>query len=524
MMSKLLAMKSVALLYDVEKKQYRVITTKGRFKYALAPVLHFEAEQDLPWLADEQVPEVLAQNEIYLLIPIRSNEQHLGFIGLGKRASNEKFSLETLEFAQSVVDLSATAVQNALVVEALRHSNRDLDRKVQQLNTLFDLAKELGNALEESTVLKLFSFALMGQLGVAKYAFLWRKSAHFEVVSSKGIGKIPISEALSQILSEQENVIWQPHDFSEEWANWEMQLWIPLQMQDTTKGFLGLGKKMLGGNYTQSDVEFLTSLGQLTLTSLENASLLQNRIENQLLQKELQRARIIQERLLPQKTPEFSGLDMAYLSIPAQQVGGDFFELYKIDEQRLLFAIADVTGKGISAALLMSNLQAALHTLLAMDGALDLPKATQHINRVICQNTDPDKFITFVWGIYNQDTHSIRYVNAGHDHPILHRKNGTLKRLETGGLFLGFMPNWTYQEENILLEEGDTLLLFTDGITEAMNPHGEEYGMARLEQLLNTSANMSATALHIALFDDVRRFTEGEPQSDDITVVILKRD
>jgi sigma-B regulation protein RsbU (phosphoserine phosphatase) len=524
-MSKLLVTRGVALLFDPLTNLYEVANMKGLRALPLKSTFAFEMPSGLPWLADEQIPSELRSHKICLMLPIQSSSRHLGAIGLGSKITNEPFSLEELDFIQSLVNLSSTAVQNAVVVEELRLANRDLDRKIQQLNTLFDLATEFGSTADQSQVLKLLSFAMMGQLGIGKYAFLLRQNAEkrFKSVTAKGVKSLDFSEELHEVLRHKSDLFWVKGDPI--WKPFEdrgFELLVPLQLNDETKGVLCLGKKMLGGAYSQSDIEFLTSLGQITLTSLENASLVQARIENELLAQELVRARNIQQRLLPQKIPQFNCLDMAFLAIPAQQVGGDYFELHPLDENRLLFAIADVTGKGISAALLMSNLQACLHTILAATPSISLAEATQHINRVICQNTDPDKFITFFWGVYDCRNQSLKYVNAGHDAPLLRRKNGTIERLEIGGLLLGVMENWNYVEGTIQLEPEDLLLLFTDGVSEAMNPHQEEYGMARLTHLLDTHHTETALYLHNALFDDVRLFTEGEPQSDDITAVILK--
>jgi sigma-B regulation protein RsbU (phosphoserine phosphatase) len=232
-------------------------------------------------------------------------------------------------------------------------------------------------------------------------------------------------------------------------------------------------------------------------------------------------ARQIQEKLQPQDIPRFEGLDIATVAIPSRHVAGDYFDVVRLASGRLLLAIADVTGKGVPASLLMSNLQACLHVMLPMEVSLE--EATGHINRVICENTTYDKFITFVQGIYDPNTRTFRYVNAGHNPPMLLRADGTFELLETGGVLLGVMKGLPYESGTVTLGPGDVLALFTDGVTEAMSPTEEEYGEPRLEAALRAHQSDTAQGLLDAVLADIRTFTEHVPVlSDDLTMIVVK--
>ncbi|HLR33681.1 MAG TPA: PP2C family protein-serine/threonine phosphatase, partial [Fodinibius sp.] len=191
-------------------------------------------------------------------------------------------------------------------------------------------------------------------------------------------------------------------------------------------------------------------------------------------------------------------------------------------EQNLLFAIADVTGKGMPAALLMANLQAMLHVLLPTD--ISLAEATAQVNDIIHRNTPSDKFITFFWGIFHPQDRTFTYVNAGHNPPLLFKKDGPRpQELQEGGLILGAMPTMTpYNEQQVMLEKDDLLIFYTDGVTEAMNPkQTEEFGEERLINCILAHRRQPSRQIKQAIIGEVRQFA-GSLQSDDLTLIVVK--
>jgi len=233
---------------------------------------------------------------------------------------------------------------------------------------------------------------------------------------------------------------------------------------------------------------------------------------------ELQRAREIQESLLPEVIPQLPGFEVASAWQPARAVGGDYFDVLKLREARLAICIADVSGKGVPAALLMANVQASLRaTVRDMDSPA---RVCSIINSMLCETIAADKFVTFFCGVVDADARTFRYCNAGHPYPIL-VSSGAVQTLDlAGGAVLGVFPAWKYEEATVDLHSGDRLLLFTDGITEAANSQDEEFGMERVAAFAKTNFANSAAEMNRKLLAQVTQFC-GAHFLDDATLLVL---
>jgi len=245
------------------------------------------------------------------------------------------------------------------------------------------------------------------------------------------------------------------------------------------------------------------------------------------LESELDTARKIQEKLLPHDMPRFRGFEIVGTSIPSKQVGGDYFDFLDLGEGQLGIAIADVSGKGIPAALLMANLQASLHAqTFETEKVADV---TARINNLLVKSTDSNMFVTFFYGLLNRNKSTFTSTNAGHNHPLLLRSDLTMEYLTKGGLVLGFLPDQKYAQQTTILQPGDVLVLYTDGITEARTPEEDKavedrlFGEDRLVQIIKDSASLSAREIQSAILNAVSIHTKNTPQGDDITLVIIKR-
>lgn len=529
-MSKLLVTRGAALLYDPLEDAYRAAAVKGLAGLQSGDLLHLDdIPTDCILCGPDDVPETLAQLRVELVLPVAFGHRRIGLLGLGKKATGQPFEEAELEFIQSLVNMSSSAVHNSIIVEELRQANHDLDGKIQQLNTLFDLSQEFNATVERDRLVKLFSFALMGQLLVGKHLFvLGRRDGsenRFEVVSAKGLRDPNLEPAFIDQLCTLDDLVLLEGD--RDATGWEgltqrgLVLALPLRHQGETGGVLCLGPKMTGQDYQPDEVEFLYSLGNLALVSIQNVDLVEERIEKERLEREISMAREIQERLLPREIPTAKGIEVAVLALPSREVGGDYFDVIELHDNRLLLIIADVTGKGVPAALLMSNIQACTHTMVPMD--LTLEEATGHMNRVICDNTGFDKFITAFSGIYHDETGRFDYVNAGHEQPMLVRRNGAIELLDKGGLLLGVLKDMPYEHGTVYLKPGDVIVLFTDGVTEAMGPEGEEYTDARLRACLEAHHHEPAQALIDKIQADIEAFTGPVAvRSDDRTMIVLR--
>jgi sigma-B regulation protein RsbU (phosphoserine phosphatase) len=254
-----------------------------------------------------------------------------------------------------------------------------------------------------------------------------------------------------------------------------------------------------------------------------------HRAEQREMERDVEIAQAVQLRLFPQTAPTLPGLDCHGLCRPVRGVAGDYYDFLALGPGKLGIAVGDVSGKGISAALLMASLQASLRSYLSVnrDG---MGTITREMNRQLFALTEPTRFATFFWGIYEEASHTFRYVNAGHDPPFLLRRAfgsapegpSGVQRLATAGLPLGAFAGSEYREAAIALEAGDLIAIYTDGITEATNPAEEEFGVARLEELLRTNAHLPAAELCRRVLETVDGFRSGSPQHDDMTLLIVR--
>ena len=460
-MGRLLVTRGIALLYDSGERKWHAVVVKGIPKIKEGDYLELPPLTQDAVASGDALPASLRSLGIHLLLPIREEREEVGAIALGSKLIGGYFEKTELEFVQSMVNMSAAAVRNSLIVEKLRQTNLDLDNTVQQLNTLFELSKEFNATVDRERVLKIFSFALMGHMVVQNHLFyLKRPENTFELVSR---GRTSADALDLEFLSSVEDPVRaEPGDILDQ--N-NMAIALPIQQQGSVHGVLCLGAKMNRAPYNRKDIEFLYALGSLAVTSIQNAELVEERIARQRLEEELRMAREIQRNLLPASIPKIPGLEVATLALPSREVGGDYFDIVSITKDRTLFMIADVTGKGAPAALLMSSIHACTHVMLPMD--LTLQEAIERTNSVLYENTAADKFITAFAAIYYPDR-SLSFVNAGHEAPLLIRANGEVEHLEDGGPLLGIIPSVPYFPGYITLAPDDFIVLFTDGVTEAM--------------------------------------------------------
>lgn len=296
---------------------------------------------------------------------------------------------------------------------------------------------------------------------------------------------------------------------------------VPMLLKSKMIGLLTVFNKRGEANFTPEDQRLLAIISAQSAQVIENARLYKEEQDFLRFQEEMRLAGEIQRNLLPKMAPEISGYQIAGRSIPAKDVGGDYYDFIPIEDDRLAFCLGDVSGKGMPAAMLMANVQATLRGLTA-------PSITSKIciersNTLLHKSTDPQKFVTLFYGILNTQTNELCYCNAGHDNPFLLSSDGKVKRLQTGGIVLGFVPQFTFAEEKIPFQKGDLLVLYSDGITEAMNDKEEEFGEERLKELMIANRHESAEQIIGKILETIEAHVGSVPQMDDMTMVVLKR-
>ena len=471
---------------------------------------------------NDEFKNFFTENNLLASEKISSSNECVGIVCLGEKLNKQDYLKDDLDFLKTILNIAASAIQNSLIVEELKLVNRELDSRIQRLSSLFELSKEFGLFSESTKVTRLLIFALIGQFLVQKYALLRFEGNDIEVIEPK----LPVEELLNNLrkidyhridtsLNKEQVALLFPSLYG-----MGIEVIVPMQIQGKTKGLIILGRRINNFDYTDADIEFIFSVGSLAIISMENRRLFREALEKQKMEEELDLAREIQRNLLPQKIPAYNNFDIAAVNVSSKQVGGDYYDIIELDDNDCVIAIADVSGKGVPASLLMANMQAFLQVICRQNVPLDI--ATGLINDLISKNTADGKFITFFWGVLNNIDKTFEYVNAGHNPPLLIR-DGKIIKLEIGGIILGVMKTMLpYRSEKIQLIKDDVVVMFTDGISEAMNKKGEEYSDEALEKLSIEIAGDSSEHIMKKIQNDVQKFTNGANQSDDITLVIVK--
>jgi sigma-B regulation protein RsbU (phosphoserine phosphatase) len=305
----------------------------------------------------------------------------------------------------------------------------------------------------------------------------------------------------------------------------ESALLLPLTFRDRLLGLLSLGPRMGDAPYTRNDKHLLTSVAIQTALALENSDLAAQ-IAHEVAQRErylrdLEIAREVQERLYPQAPPVPKGLACAGHCRPARAVGGDYYDLFGVPGGQFGIAIGDISGKGIPAALLMASLQAYLRGLTLAE----VPRPAllmENINRLVLESTPDNRYATFFYGQYDPSTREFTYVNGGHVPPLVFRAGGTVERLDVGGPVVGLITPVTYTQKTLTLEKGDLVVMYTDGISEAMNAGDEEFGEERLVETVRAHPGASPSDLIGSLIAAADEFAAGAPQHDDVTVLVVR--
>ncbi len=463
----------------------------------------------------------LKNSGIKFLIPLIYRDKILGYIGFS-RFEDRKINKEEANYLNSIANIAASALQQKLNRDELVNLNRELDKKIHQMNTLFDLSKEFATVLNEENLIKLFTLSLMGQIGISQYGIFFKEKGIMKTVSSRLTENVDCDflEGICNLKKPELTTQLSNRLIRKKLERIGIQAIVPMTLRDEVRGILLLGEKMNKSAYSDSDLEFLYSLSNIAIISLENSRLLKEAIEKQKMEDDLLIAKEIQQGLIPKLLPQHKDLDLSAINISSKIVGGDYYDIIDLDKRKFVFAIADVSGKGTAASLLMASIHAMFHTLLPLD--MPPSELVKRMNNLIFDNTSNDRFITFFYGILDVETKLFTYVNAGHNLPILLKNNDKIIRLDKGGVILGVTKEFiTYEEGNIKLECGDLLYFFTDGVTEAMNAENVEFGEDRLIKILRASKNLSAKEIQNIIVDNLKNYC-GENQSDDITMIVAK--
>ncbi len=454
---------------------------------------------------------------VQYLLPISFAEKTFAVALLGSPFFTATLGESEERYALLIGAITAIAVEGAAMRSSLRDTNRRLERRVRRLYSVAESSRTFAALLEPSEIVRLLGYTLMGEMTLARFALYLREVHKYHAAVNRFKEEAP-DKLLIELQGQEAGLI-----EADRWPvlyEQGVRAAIPLKSQGEIEGVMLVGERLQQG-IDNEDIEYLGALGGLAITALENVRLLEEMIEKRRLEEDLRIAWEIQQQLLPATLPEVPGYQLAAGTLPARQVGGDCYDVISLPDGRLLVSIADVSGKGTPASLLMANVQAALRSLAPL--GMPLGELAARVNDLIHDNTAADKFITAFLAILETETGRIEYVNAGHNPPY-HLCGDTVHALSEGGLILGVMPTTIpYDVGEMVLEPGEVLAIYTDGVSEAMNRNREEYGDERLIRLLVRNRGMLAHDLFACIRDDVEAFVDGAGRSDDITIITITR-
>lgn len=295
---------------------------------------------------------------------------------------------------------------------------------------------------------------------------------------------------------------------------------VPLQTDNQVIGLIYVDTQHMIRHFTSDDLDLLTAMANVAALRIERERMVEFEQSRRRLADELSQAAEIQRQFLPAVAPQISGLDLAGFNVSCRTVGGDYYDYVPLSQGRAAVMVGDVCGKGMPAALLMMGLQARVRVLAEILESPD--ELVDRLNRILTAAGLNDRFITFFYAIFDPVTRQLDYCNAGHNPPLLIQADGKTEWLKGGGPVLGLLPGIEFEKKTVNLQEGDTVLLYSDGVTEANNPAGEEFGEERLRESLLSLRSESAESILQGLIQAVQTWMSGIPPADDLTLVVVK--
>ena len=420
-------------------------------------------------------------------------------------------------------------------LSALQEENARLRRAVEELSILNDLARVIGGTMNSQEIMQTIIHrslrAVHAEQGVITLvdsnANKSMKTLVRSMVSSSDHSKFHLTESMLGWMHLNKKPLMVNDPSSDErfrgitWdASFRNALSVPMTVKSSMIGVLTVYNKKEDKAFTIDDQRLLAIIATQSAQVIENARLYEKEKELVYIQEELRLAAQIQSELLPTSFPQIPGYQLSGKSIAAQSVGGDYFDFIRMNENKIAVCLGDVSGKGLPAAMLMANLQATLRgqTLLANSPN----QCIERSNTLLLQSTSDEKYATLFYGILDTSSRQFSYTNAGHNPPMIISKDGSIRRLRTGGIMIAMVDNFPFEEETLTLLPGDTLIIYSDGITEAMNNKEEEFGEERLEALLKKIVQRPPEEMIASVVDAVNAHAGDMPQMDDMTLVVIK--
>ncbi|HEX8395884.1 MAG TPA: SpoIIE family protein phosphatase [Pyrinomonadaceae bacterium] len=346
---------------------------------------------------------------------------------------------------------------------------------------------------------------------------------------SDDFGDIRVSRSvLREVVENQKSVLTSDAQHDPRFASQTMVLQgirsvlaVPLSNKNDVFGLIYADSPVSETTFTEDHLKVLTTLASVAAIRVENTRLLEERMERERMEQELALATEIQQKFQPSAPPIIPGFELQGISFSCYEIGGDYYDFIQREDEKMLVALGDVSGKGTAAALLMSSLHASIHAQIAARTTL-LDTVTA-VNKYLAQNTPPNRFVTLFVAELDQRDGTLAFVNAGHNPPLIAHVDGTVEQLASGGFPLGILPDAVYEIGQTKLERGEALVIYSDGVNETVNREDEEFGMERLSAVVKENLHRTAAGLRDRIESALSSFADGADAPDDITLVIVKR-
>ncbi len=421
--------------------------------------------------------------------------------------------------------------------EALKPLPSRVTERPEVVPTLFEMAKMLVLPEPQDVMLHRSLELISKVIPADRLAVLVRQdgdalyTAATLLPTNKDMGEFRLSTTIvRQILSEKQSIligdVTEDPRFAQQqsiiMSAMKSAMAVPLFDEGNVHGILYVDTTNPMHRYSDEYLRLLATFGNILGSRMLSYTLLKERQEKQVMDAELARAASIQENLLTRSYPPLDGYVIHALQEQSRQVGGDLYDVATLPDGRVLFLVADVSGKGMGAALLMSNILASFRILYGQ-ADFDLRQVVIQVSNQLCRYSAPENFATLFVGIIDPRTNEVRFINAGHNPPIVVRADGSHEHLEASGIMIGAFPFDGWQEECIVLGPGESVVVFTDGVTEAEKVDGSQFGEELLESVLTQGRGLEASQMCERIMEEIRRFVLEAPQSDDITMLIVQR-
>jgi len=471
--------------------------------------------------------KALVQAGVAVVCPVQKAGRMIALFGLGPRTDGRPLTPDDFSYLESLTAAAATPIEGGLIDDERRRVNRDLSVKVYQLQNLFDIGRELAATLDEDAIERLIVTTLMGHFLAARTALYHLRPRGLELGHVRGARPGTLAERLPgepawlvRELAGPRAVADLPEcELKARLLAGDFALVVPLVTPGRLEGLIAVGARPGGRPPEQGDLDFAAALARQAQAALEGSRLHQLRIEKERQDRDLEIARRIQQGLLPKAAPQLAGFEIAGESRSCLHVGGDYFDYVPLARGRLGLVIADVSGKGTPASLMMASVHAWLRALAGSEPA---PRVLERLNRFVYASTETSRYVTLFYGELDPATRRLVYVNAGHVPPFVVRSKGPEERLRSGGPVLGLLDEVALEPGELQLEPGDLLVAVTDGVTEAVDASGREFGDERVRQALAAQAGASAKETLAGLVSAVDAWVGPPGCSDDLTALILR--